>query len=72
MNSYALRPIALLIATISLAACATTSSCPPVPEYSQPFRQKLGDEISELEPGSALLRSMEDYYVLRKQLKACQ
>jgi hypothetical protein len=62
---------ALVAATIWLVGCATTSNCPPVAEYPAEFRTKLADEIQRLPEDAALVRAMEDYYVLRKQVKAC-
>lgn len=72
MSSSRLLRIALLTSTIWLAGCATTSSCPPLPEYSPLFREELAKEIEQMPQGSAVLRAMEDYYVLRQQVKACR
>lgn len=71
MSSFASRTTGLLAATIWLAGCATTSNCPPVAAYSEEFRQKLAVEIERLPEDAALVRAMEDYYVLRRQVKAC-
>lgn len=71
MSNSALRMTALVVATICLAGCATTSNCPPVADYSAEFRTRLAAEIQQLPEDAALVRAMEDYYVLRKQVKAC-
>ena len=66
----------LLIATLSLTACATAPSrpsvvCPPVASYDPAFRRRLADEIKRLPPDAALERAMLDYARLRDQARAC-
>ena len=66
----------LVIATLSLTACATAPSsfvvvCPPVMAYDRAFQARLGDEIQRLPPGAALERVMLDYGRLRYQARAC-
>lgn len=66
----------LLIATLSLAACATAPSrpsvvCPPVVAYNGAFQARLANEIERLPPGAALERAMLDYARLRDQARAC-
>jgi hypothetical protein len=66
----------LVIATLSLTACATAPSrpsivCPPIPTYSRAFQAQLADEIQHLPPGAALERAMLDYARLRAQARAC-
>jgi hypothetical protein len=66
----------LVIATLSLTACATApfrSSivCPPVAAYDRAFQARLADEIQLLPPGAALERAMLDYGRLRDQARAC-
>ncbi len=71
------RTLALLvIATLSLAACATAPSrpsavCPPVVAYDRAFQARLAEEIQRLPPGTALERAMLDYARLRDQARAC-
>ena len=66
----------LVIATLSLTACATAPSrpsivCPPVAAYDRAFRARLADEIQRLPPGAALEQAMLDYARLRDQARAC-
>ena len=66
----------LVIATLSLTACATAPSrpsivCPPVIAYDRAFQARLADEIQRLPPGAALERAMLDYARLRDQARAC-
>lgn len=65
----------LMIAALSLAACATAPSrpsvvCPPVAAYDRAFQSRLADEIQRLPPGAALERAMLDYARLRDQARA--
>lgn len=67
----------LVIATLSLTACATAPSrpsivCPPVAAYDHAFQARLADEIQRLPPGAALERAMLDYARLRDQARACR
>ena len=66
----------LVIATLSLTACATALSrqsvvCPPVAAYDRAFQAQLADEIQRLPPGAALEQAMLDYARLRDQARAC-
>lgn len=66
----------LVIATLSLTACATAPSrpsvvCPPVAAYDRAFQARLADEIQRLQPGAALEQAMLDYARLRDQARAC-
>lgn len=66
----------LVIATLSLTACATAPSrpsvvCPPVAAYDRAFQTRLADEIQRLPPGAALERAILDYARLRDQARAC-
>ena len=68
---------ALVIATISLTACATASSdpgsavCPPVVVYDQSARDKAAAELEMLPDDAALVGMMADYAVMRAQAGAC-
>lgn len=67
----------LVIATLSLTACATAPSrpsivCPPVAAYDRAFQARLADEIQRLPPGAALEQAMLDYVRLRDQARACR
>jgi hypothetical protein len=66
----------LVIATLSLTACATAPFrpsivCPPVAAYDRAFQARLAEEIQRLPPGAALERAMLDYARLRDQARAC-
>lgn len=66
----------LVIAMLSLTACAAAPSrpavvCPPVAAYDRDFQARLADEIQRLPPGAALERAMLDYARLRDQARAC-
>ena len=67
----------LVIATLSLTACATAPSrpsvvCPPVVAYDRAFQARLADEIQRLPKGAALEQAMLDYARLRNQALACR
>lgn len=66
----------LVIATLSLTACATAPSrpsvvCPPITTYDRAFQSRLADEVEQLPPGATLERAMLDYAKLRDQARAC-
>ena len=66
----------LVTAMLSLTACATVPSrppvvCPPVVAYDHIFQARLSSEIERLSPGAALERAMLDYAELRDQAPAC-
>ncbi len=67
----------LVIAALSLTACATAPSrpavvCPPVAAYDRAFQARLADEIQRLPPGAALEQAMLDYARLRDQARLCR
>ena len=69
----------LVIAAISLTACATVASdtrvttvCPPVVEYNREFQVRAADELDLLPEGSAIAEMLADYSVMRDQARACQ
>lgn len=68
---------ALVIATISLTACATGGSdrggavCPPVVVYDQALRNRAAAELEALPEDAALVGMMADYAVMRAQARAC-
>lgn len=72
------RLAALAIAMISLTGCATVGSesgsvnvCPPVVEYKPEFQGLAAGELAQLPDGSAILRMMSDYAVMREQSREC-
>lgn len=77
--SFSMRQLAVLvIAVISLTACATVASdprvatvCPPVVEYSREFQARAADELDLLPEGSAIAEMLADYSVMREQARAC-
>lgn len=71
MNSSRLLRIGLLAVMLSLGACATTYSCPPVATYDKAFREDLADAIAALPEESPIVVALTDYYVLRKQVRVC-
>lgn len=74
-----LPPIALVIALISLSACATDGSdtggvsvCPPVVEYDQAFRERAATEVELLPEGSAIEVMLGNYTTVRRQTELCR
>jgi hypothetical protein len=68
----------LVIAAISLTACATVASdprvatvCPPVVEYSREFQARAADELDLLPEASAIAEMLADYNVMRDQARTC-
>lgn len=66
----------LLIATLSLTACATVPSrpsviCPPIAAYDRAFQARLAVEIQRLPTDAALEQAMLDYAKLRDQARSC-
>lgn len=71
------RPISRVIALAALASLLTAcggavSSCPPLVEYDQAFRDRLADELGKLPWESATVQAISDYAVLRDQVRACR
>ena len=67
------RLLTLLIVTLWLSGCGTTSSdCPPLKTYSAAFQDRLADELAALPSGSALGVAMVDYATLRAMIRACR
>lgn len=77
MPNFAPRWTLLTLALISLSACETASSnpacvCPPVKEYSREFQDKLAAEIWAASETDATPTALQDYAVLRAQLRKCK
>lgn len=72
------RPAAaLMIATLSLGACAREGSedagpCPPVVEYSVADQARAAAEVEAVPEGGMVVRMLSDYAVLRDQTQACR
>jgi len=65
----------LLIAMLSLSACATASSdarapCPPVVPYSASDQTRAAAEVAVLPEGAVVIRMLSDYAVMRDQARA--
>ena len=73
-RNFAMPPIALAIATTLCAACAPTGSspCPPLVEYSHERSERLADEIAAMDEGAVTPGIVADYFVLRRQVRACR
>lgn len=72
------RPAAaLVIAMISLSACArvdsdvTPSACPPLVEYSRAEQTRVAEELAALPEGAVITEWLADYAVLRDQARIC-
>ncbi len=71
------RLISLAIVTSLLSACATVGServagvCLPVVKYDAGFQAKAAVEMQALPEGSAIVKMLSDYAVMRKQARAC-
>ena len=68
----------LVIAAISLIACATANFdprmatvCPPLVEYSREVQARAAHELDVLPDGSAVAEMLSDYSVMRDQARAC-
>lgn len=65
-----------VLAVSLLTACVGANSnpattCPPIKEYDRKFQNKLADEIEAASPDAVFPVAVQDYGVLREQLKAC-
>src|SRR5690606_7753640 len=75
MPSNKLMPLPLVLAPMLLSACASgvsNTTCPPVAAYSQSFQTALADELQTLPPAPHLDTALQDYAVLRQQIRTCQ
>jgi hypothetical protein len=72
------RLMLLALAVSLLTACAGVNSnpvtaCLPIKEYSREFQRKLADEIETASTKAAFLVALQDYALLRMQVrKSCQ
>lgn len=67
--------IALGVATVWLNGCVGTASshtCPPVIAYPPATQERAAGDIFLLPPDSPVVVMLEDYAVLRDQLRACR
>ncbi|KAA0909572.1 hypothetical protein FLO80_20960 [Aquicoccus porphyridii] len=74
------RRLAVLgIVTSWLTGCAMAGfetggggACPPVVEYSSALQAQAAEELALLPNGSAVIKMMGGYAVMRGQARACQ
>jgi len=45
--------------------------CPPVVEYDGGFQVRVAEEVRALPDGSAIVKMLSDYAVMREQARAC-
>lgn len=66
--------ILLLIAGLSLSACATVVSetCPTLFDYPQQVMDQAADELEQLPNDSVLPDLIGDYGVVREEIRACR
>ena len=70
MRSFSAAALAI---SILLCGCSEPSkpACPPLGDYDPAFRTKLAAELHRLGEGSASAQVVEDYALLRAQVRAC-
>jgi hypothetical protein len=74
MRSWKRPIVGLVIGASLLAGCATgsSSSCPPVVEYTKEQLQAAALGVEALPDGSILIDMLADYSVLRAQARLCR
>ncbi len=77
MLNFVQRWTLLALVLISLSACETANFnpacvCPSVKEYSREFQDKLAAEIWAASETDATPTALQDYAVLRAQLRKCK
>lgn len=63
------------LASLSLlTSCAlgNYSACPSLVSYDRAFQARLAQELEALPEGAALTEAMNDYSVLRQQVRVCR
>jgi len=76
MPNFVQRWMLPAIAASLLTACATANSnpacvCPPIRQYDREFQRKLAAEIESAPADAAFPVALQDYAVLRLQVKKC-
>ena len=76
MPNFVPRWMLPVLAASLLTACAGVNSnpvtaCPPIKEYSREFQRKLAAEIEAAPADAAFPVALQDYAVLRLQVKKC-
>ncbi len=74
MPNFVQRWMLLAPALSLLTACAAVSSnpaaaCPPLRDYSRDFQAKLANEVEAASADAAFPVAMQDYGLLRAQIK---
>lgn len=75
--------LAILLSVMAVSAIALISACtispypqptvcPHLKEWTEDDQGRLADELKALPPGSMIGAAMEDYYLLRAEVRACQ
>ena len=65
-----------VIAVSLLTACAAVNSnpacvCPPIRQYDREFQRRLADEIESAPANAAFPVALQDYALIRQQLRQC-
>lgn len=74
MRNFVQRWMLPVLAVSLLTACAGVNSnpattCPPIKEYNRKFQNKLADEIESAPVDAAFPVVIQDYGVLRAQIR---
>ncbi|AGH98929.1 hypothetical protein A11S_2131 [Micavibrio aeruginosavorus EPB] len=74
MRNFVQRWMLPVLAVSLLTACAGANSnpattCPPIKEYDRKFQNKLADEIEAASGNAAFPVAVQDYGVLRAQIR---
>lgn len=77
MRNFVPRWMLHVLAVSLLTACAGANSnpataCPPIKEYSREFQNKLADEIEAATSDAAFPVTLQDYVLLRQQIRKCR
>lgn len=77
MPNFVRRWTLPVLAASLLTACAGVNSdpacvCPPIKEYSREFQRKLASEIEAAPADAVFPVALQDYAVLRSQLRVCR
>jgi hypothetical protein len=77
MLNFVRRWMLPAIAASLLTACVTANSdpacvCPPIRQYDREFQRKLAAEIEAAPADAAFPLALQDYAVLRAQIKICR
>ena len=67
-----MKRISLILLLVLLTSCVSkiSTSCPPIIEYTQEFKQQLADDL-EKEESYYIKQVVIDYYNLREKIRIC-